>query len=184
MTEKEVADYIKKNAKTIEKALAPMRSRLSSEDIDDARQELNIVMLKCLRLYNPGKGAIDAYINKSIFKKAKGLLASYIAQNMNAPASLETVHLSEDGAEWLSDEVPDDDYLHELLDARLITEDLLKDLSPKLRGIVKMWAEKHTLHQIGDKYNISAEAVRQKIEKAIVAMCQQVEGGEGLFKKE
>ena len=183
MTEKEVADYIRNHAKMVEKALAPMRGRISNDDIDDARQELNIVMLKCLRIYNPSKGAIDAYINKSIFKKAKGLLALYIAQNMGAPASLETVHLSEDGVEWLSDEVPDDDYLHELLDAKLITDDLLKGLSPRLRMMVKMWAEKHTLQQIGDRYNITAEAVRQKLEKAIAAMCQQVDGGDGLFKE-
>lgn len=180
MDDKQISNYIQTHGRFINNAARILFGRMPQEDIEDAKQELSIVMLKCLRRYEPEKGVpLDAYVNNSIRKKVYGLLQDYIAQSSPCIGkdkkkvsiiSMQSIRYSDEGDEYLSDSIVDEADIVELMDARLITDDLMKGLAPDLRLMVKLWSEHWTLKCIGAKFGITYECVRSRIKAALTEM--------------
>jgi len=180
LDDKQVSHYIQTHERFINNAVRILFGRMPQEDIEDAKQELSIVMLKCLRRYEPEKGVpLDAYVNNSIRKKVYGLLQDYIAQSSPCIGkdkkkvsiiSMQSIRYSDEGDEYLSDSIVDEADIVELMDARLITDDLMKGLAPDLRLMVKLWSEHWTLKCIGAKFGITYESARSRIKAALTEM--------------
>ena len=178
MNEKEISEYIKTHEKLINGALKIMRGRVPFEDIEDARQELYIVMIKCLRNYDPEKGPLENYINSSLKNRRNSYFEAYI--NKASPslgkgkrAQLVSMNdIGNEGDEYLSDSIEDERELLKKLDAQLINDDLMKGLSPDIRIMVKLWAGGCTLKEIGSMMqpNRNYETVRLKIAAALEEM--------------
>ena len=180
MNDSEIGNYIKKHGKWIESALRVMKGRVPLEEIEDARQELCIVMLECLRKYDPLRNdTFDAYVNKSVRKKARGLFEDYILRmsprvgkdkKVAHVISMQAICASDEGEEYFGDSIADETEMVELLDARLLNDDLMSGLSPEIREIVTEWSEHETLKAIGKKHAMSYETVRGKIRAALEEM--------------
>lgn len=182
MNDIDIWDYIKKHGKWIESALKVMKGRVPAEEIEDARQELCIVMLECLRKYDPLRNdTFDAYVNKSVRKKARGLFEDYIGRmsprvglgkdkKIAHIISMQAICASDEGDEYFGDSIADENEMVELLDARLLNDDLMSGLSPEIREIVTEWSEHETLKDIGAKHKMSYETVRGKIRAALEEM--------------
>ena len=75
-------EYLLSHQKFIDSALNLMRGRVQIEDLEDAEQQLKIVIIKCLRKYDPAYGVpLDAYVNKSIRKKVRGIMGHFIEKS-------------------------------------------------------------------------------------------------------
>lgn len=181
MTKSEITKYIAAHEKFINGALKIMRGRVPFEELEDARQELYITMIKCLNNYDPEKGPLDVYVNVSVGRRGQGLFDEYIAKtspNIGTKEnpkiiniiSLHDVRHSDNGEEYLSESIEDDRGLLDVLDAKLINDDLMKGLSPDMRTMVKMWSEGAILKEIALVVGQNYETVRGKIRAALEEM--------------
>lgn len=174
MTECEIDQYVRSHEKYVNCALRPLRGRLNEEDIEDARQELLITMLGCLRRYNPEVGPVDTYVTNSIRGRALSFMKKHLSESkkalyqeslsMESPAfcnsdmalseTIPSVYLSQEEQVW----------------ADLLSDDLLKCLDDRTRGIVKAWMEGEMYYKIGDKYRITGERCWKIVQNAFTTM--------------
>lgn len=173
MTDREIADYVKSNKAMIEGVLRILRGRVRDEDLEDARQELYMVMLKCLQKYVPERGKINTYMWASLYRKAVGLLKGFIVESIGAPIPIQTIKTSDDNEGVMLEGIADEPYFQEVSDARIAVNDLMQGLTPEVRDMLSLWSQHYTLKYIASKYNLSHEGVRKKIKKALSEMAKE-----------
>lgn len=174
MTECEINQYVRSHDKYISCALRPLRGRLSSEDIEDARQEVLITMLSCLRRYNPEIGPVDTYVTNSIRNRALSFMKKHLSESKRAlyhdSLSMESpAFYNSDMA--LSETLPSEyRSQEEQINADLLSVGLLECLDARTKDIVKMWMEGEMFYKMGEKYGITAERCWKIVQNAFITM--------------
>jgi DNA-directed RNA polymerase specialized sigma24 family protein len=172
MNQKEINAYIKSRMPSVNMALNLIRDKLTYEEAEDAKQELLITMYKCILNYREEyHTTLDTYVMVSMNRRA-GRFARDLHNGSRA---------RERGAESLStafgDRVPLIDLLEDShgnftdrIDASAIVENALFQLDETTEGILRLWADKHTLQYIADVYGKSVHFIDDRVKSGIEQM--------------
>jgi DNA-directed RNA polymerase specialized sigma24 family protein len=176
-------ETIRRGIRQLKKALHEIGRRYSQDDMDDAAQELRIVMFKCLKNFKPWyKNTLETYISSSIQKNANGMIRTQCKPKHTTTyysASLSSPTETEGGYEELINTIADDKLPSEpRLDAVIFSESLLSMLDPVSRARICAWLEGVPVVEIAFREGVSRQMEQFYIDRGIDSLRKIVDNQE------
>lgn len=172
MTEKEINEYIKSRMPCVMSALKLIREGLTVEEAEDAKQELLITMYKCILNYRPEyHTSLDCYVIVSMEKRAGRFVRDMHRGYRSRERGAESLSTARDNRTPMIN-LLEDNYgdFTDRLGASELVEYALNQLDKEVAGMLRLWADNHTLQYIGQVYGRSDELVRRRINSGLEEM--------------
>lgn len=174
MTSYEIENYVKNHGYLVDCAVSRIHVRMTSEEREDASQELYETMVKCLHNFNPNMNAsVNTYITSSLRKRALNIMRDRFSDknmvNSNAK-SLSTMIHSDDEYVLLEDMIYEDANFEDFIDSKMLVDSVMGMLEPGLRHIVESWASGATITSIAHETGMSVQSTWARVQRAINRM--------------
>jgi len=172
MNNREINDFMKSRMPNVTNALKTIRSELTYEEAEEARQELLLTMYKCILKYNPNRHCtLDHYIIVSMEQRAWRFLRDMRGYSRNKERNTESLSTARDNRTPMIDLLADDsgDFTDKL-GANELVEYALGQLDKRTESILRLWANNHTLQYIADIYGKSVHFIDREKDRGLRQM--------------
>lgn len=172
MNKNEIENYVTTHGYMVNRALSYISGRLTREEREDASQELYIVMLKCLKNYQPArKTELDIYVQSSLNKRGRGIIRNMWrganGREYHTWSVFNRVYCDEEYVNFI-DTIVSADPLS--LEDRELVLSLVNKLPEREKGIMVAWANGETRHEIAMENDLTDGRIGQLIGEAITML--------------
>lgn len=150
---------------------------MTREEAEDAKQELYITMIKCLKNYQPQIGSIDAYVTSSLKSRVRSFCRDNFLGRNGTFYNSKSLHDKIIGYEdvELIDTVEDlRDVTEKYIDAKILSESLLRHFDADTAAIVRGWMRGCSLTRMAKIRGVAPKTIFVKIQRAIADMRDMV----------